>query len=99
MDFQKDLGDFYLRDENGKRVAEIKYSESLDDDQVWNADSTFVDQSLRGQGVAEKLVDRLVEEAERTNNKIQPKCSYVVKLFERKPDKYGHIQADTEESE
>ena len=47
-------------------------------------DHTFVDPSLRGQGVAEQLVDRVVEEMEKENKKIIASCPYVVELFKRK---------------
>ncbi|MCD8505683.1 MAG: N-acetyltransferase [Alkalibacterium thalassium] len=37
---------------------------------MWN--HTFVDPSLRGQGVAEQLVDRVVEEMQKEQKKIKP---------------------------
>ena len=92
MEFFKGENRFYREDEKGELIAEITYKE-LDDHTV-DADHTFVDPSLRGQGVAEQLVDRLVEEMEKEGKKIKPGCPYVAALFERKPDKYGHINAD-----
>ena len=41
-----------MNDENGKMVAEITYSVS---DKIIIIDHTFVDPSLRGQGIASKL--------------------------------------------
>lgn len=46
------------------------------------ADHTFVDSSLRGQGVAGKLLDALVKDMQEQNKKIIATCSYVVKKFQ-----------------
>ncbi|MDN6194774.1 MAG: N-acetyltransferase [Alkalibacterium sp.] len=89
MDFTKGDNRFY-KEENDKLVAEITY---LPKDETVDVNHTFVDQSLRGQGVAEQLVDRVVAEMEKKGKKIVPSCPYVKALFERKPEKYGHIQA------
>lgn len=91
MDFTKSEGRIYKEDENGETIAEITYKPVSDD--VVDADHTFVDPSLRGQGIAEKLVESLVEQMESEGKKIKPGCPYVEKLFERKPEKYGHIEA------
>lgn len=91
MEFLKDDGRIYLRNEKGKKIAQLTYSDHLEHDHVWNADSVFVDESLRGQGIAEQLVDELVVEAKRADRKIHAVCPYVVSLFERKSDKYESI--------
>lgn len=93
MEFLKEEGRIYKKNDEGKEIAEITYVPS-EVEGVVDADHTFVDPSLRGQGVAEKLVEALVEEMEKEGKKIKPVCPYVVALFERKPDKYGHINAD-----
>ncbi len=90
MEFTKGENRFY-KEEDGKLVAEITYVPKINSVEV---DHTFVDPSLRGQGVAEKLVDRVVEEMEKENKKIVAVCPYVVTLFERKPEKYASIIAD-----
>lgn len=92
MEFIKGENRFYKEDEDGKEIAEITYKPIGDD--VVEADHTFVDPVLRGQGMAEKLVEHLVEEMEAEGKKIKPVCPYVVKLFERKPEKYGHIATE-----
>ncbi|WP_161879002.1 GNAT family N-acetyltransferase [Alkalibacterium sp. MB6] len=90
MEFVKGTNRFY-KEEDGKLLAEVTF---VDQGDVVAIDHTFVDPSLRGQGIAEKLVDRVVEEMEKENKKIVPVCPYVVTLFDRKADKYGHIHAD-----
>lgn len=91
MEFNKGKNRFYKEDNEGKLIAEITYKPI--NEQIVDADHTFVDPSLRGQGIAEELVDRLVEEMEKEGKKIHPTCPYVVKLFERKKDKYENIIA------
>lgn len=89
MEFIKGDNRFYKEDADGKLIAEVTYK-PIDDETV-EADGTFVDDSLRGQGVAEQLVDRLVEEMKTEGKKIIPECSYVVALFKRKNEKYADI--------
>ncbi|MFA7204496.1 MAG: GNAT family N-acetyltransferase [Candidatus Caldatribacteriota bacterium] len=77
--FQHKNNRFFMNDENGKMVAEITYSMS---DKIIIIDHTFVDPSLRGQGIASKLVDSVVELAKKENKKIIPLCPYAKKQFE-----------------
>lgn len=78
--FKSEKGRFYLEDDNNKMIAEITY-EYLND-HVIDVDHTFVDSSLRGQGIARKLVDEVVLMARKDNLKIKPTCPYVVRVFE-----------------
>ncbi len=75
---QKDNG-FYMENEDGLNVAFITYQYESDD--IIVANHTFVDESLRGQGVAKELLDRLADFARENNLKVRPLCSYVVKAF------------------
>jgi uncharacterized protein len=43
--------------------------------------------------MAEKLLDYLADEMRKEGKKISPLCPYVVKQFERQPDKYGDVAA------
>lgn len=91
MKFTKGENRFYREDEGGNVIAEVKY-QPVDEDTI-DLTSTFVDESLRGQGIAEQLVNQVVEEAEKENKKIIPTCSYAESLFEKKEDKYKAINA------
>lgn len=73
-------GVFYLEDQS-KRLAEITFQWQSADTIV--ADHTWVDDSLRGQGIARRLVDALVAFAREKQLKIIPQCSYVDVLFRR----------------
>ena len=74
-------GEFFSMTETGQRNAEISY--------LWQgehqiiANHTWVDDSLRGQGVARQLLNTLVEFAREKQLKIVPTCSYVEVMFRR----------------
>lgn len=90
MEFEYGENRFY-KEKDGKLIAEVTYVPKGDTVAI---DHTFVDPSLRGQGIAEQLVDRVVEEMQKEQKKIKPVCPYVVELFKRKPDKYEHVSAN-----
>ena len=87
MQFQHEdngqLGEFFAVDDTGERIAEITY--------VWSnphtiiANHTWVDDSLRGQGVARQLLDVLVEFAREKNIKIIPLCPFAKSQFDKDP--------------
>lgn len=78
--FKVEDGRFYLEDEKGKMIAEITYSKA--GEKILIIDHTFVDPVLRGQGIAAKLVERVVELAIDENKKIVPLCPYAKRLFD-----------------
>ena len=51
---------------------------------------TIVSPSLRGQGIADKLLNAGVEYAEKKGYKIVPVCSYIVKKF--RSSRYDYIR-------
>lgn len=74
-------GEFFLENEQGQRIAEISYVWSGEDKII--ANHTWVDDSLRGQGMARQLLDTLVDFARKKQLKIVPTCSYVDVMFRR----------------
>ncbi len=80
MTFEKSGFMFYHGPEDNP-LAKIIYTPA--EDGVIIATSTVVDPSLRGQGIAKKLLDHLADFARQEGLKIRPECSYVVKAFER----------------
>lgn len=78
--FKHENGRFYMNDEAGEMIAEITYKYVGDH---IAADHTFVDPKLRGQGIAQKLVDEVVRLARNEKKQIDPVCPYVLRLFER----------------
>ena len=92
MEFEKSENRFYKNNEEGKMIAEVTYVPA--GDTIVILDHTFVDPSLRGQGIAAQLVDRVVEEMGSEGKKIVPLCPYAKELFNRKPEKYKTIEAE-----
>ena len=80
--FQTEQNRIFMTDAQGKTVAEITFPETAPG--IYTIDHTFVDGSLRGQGVASKLVQAAVDEIRRRNGEVRATCSYAVKwLSER----------------
>ena len=73
-------GGFFIG-RDGKRIAEQTYRRS--DASHISIDHTFVDDSLRGQGVARRLLDTLVAWARQTNTRVAATCPYAKKQFEQ----------------
>lgn len=67
----------FQEDETGRLVAEITFFETSPG--VFVIDHTFVDESLRGQGVASKLVQAAVDEIHKRKGKVEATCSYARK--------------------
>ncbi len=81
MNFTRENNKIYAKDSFGKIVCEIDFP-SENEGEV-TITHTFVDESLRGKGVAKLLVDEVVKVAKEEQLKIVPKCSYAVKYFEK----------------
>lgn len=73
----------YRLEEGGQVKAEITWTELAD---VMVIEHTFVDESLRNQGMAKKLLDKAAEYAREKQFKMEPVCSYAVTAFERYKD-------------
>lgn len=71
---------FYIGDPNHPD-AELTFKEK--DAETIIADHTFVDEKLRGQGVADQLFQELIQYARNKNLKIIPECSYIKMKMER----------------
>ncbi|MFC4410514.1 GNAT family N-acetyltransferase [Chungangia koreensis] len=93
MEFQlTELGNdsfAYVHEQDGKNLAEITWVRKGD---VMVMDHTFVDPSLRGQGVAKKLLDQAADYARDNGLKMQALCSYVVSAFNQSSS-YDDVKA------
>jgi uncharacterized protein len=81
VEIKKGQQQFYIGDREDVAIARITFE--WETEHVIVANHTYVDEALRGQQVAKKLLDVLVSYARENNLKIRPLCSYVVKAFER----------------
>lgn len=73
----------YAQGNGGKIIAEIDFPEVSPG--VFEITHTFVDGSLRGQGVAGKLVEAAVNNIKSRHGKVTASCSYAQKWLERHP--------------
>lgn len=84
MNFIKEKDRIYMKDDNDKVVAEINFKKEGD---VYNIYHTFVDESLRGKGIASKLVKEAVIYIKEKNGKVMASCSYTNSWLERHANK------------
>ncbi len=84
IDFIKEANKIYLNDDNNQTIAVVAFPRISEG--VVNIDHTFVDPSLRGQGVAGKLMEAAVAYFRANNLKVKPTCSYAVKWFSEHPE-------------
>ena len=78
MEFQREPGRIYAMD-GDKLIAEVTFPAQ---DGVAVIDHTFVDDSLRGQGVAGKLVRAAADQIRADGQKAEVVCSYAKVWFE-----------------
>ncbi|HIV52409.1 MAG TPA: N-acetyltransferase [Candidatus Mediterraneibacter norwichensis] len=90
MDFTHKENEIVLLSEEGALLAQITFPYKGEDRNTVEIDHTFVDASLRGQGIAGKLMKEVVNELETRNLKAVPTCSYAAGWFEKHPE-YAHL--------
>lgn len=84
MEFTHYSNQIVLYDNNGQVIAEVTFP-AVDKGTV-NVDHTFVDDSLRGQGVAGKLMQEVVSDLQSTGRKAKLSCTYAISWFEKHPE-------------
>ncbi len=83
MEFITEKDKIFATDESGKAIAEVTFPTY---DGVSIIDHTFVDPSLRGQGVASTLVKLAADSILKNGNKLAATCPYAVTWFARHPE-------------
>ncbi len=83
MEYITEKDRIYAEDKAGNIVAEVTFPSH---DGVSTINHTFVDPSLRGQGVAAELVKLAADKILSEGNKIAATCSYAVAWFKRHPE-------------
>ncbi len=81
-----------LKGEDGKALAEIIFPR-LSENAI-AITHTFVDPSLRGQGIAGELVKLVVAKAQKEGLKIKPVCSFAGAYFEEHPELNAWLYQD-----
>lgn len=82
MEFQYEPNRIYAAAPDGTLLAEITFPVR---DGVAVIDHTFVHESLRGQGVAGKLMEEAVSAVRKAGWKLGASCSYAVGWLEKHP--------------
>jgi len=90
MDFTRNENQIALFSETGSLLAEVTFPYTDETQSTVEVDHTFVDTSLRGQGIAGKLMSEIADELEKRDLKAVPTCSYAVSWFEKHPE-YAHL--------
>lgn len=83
MEFITKTERIYAVGESGELLAEVTFPVA---NGIATIDHTFVDESLRGGGVAGKLVKTAADKILADGNKIAATCSYAVAWFQRHPE-------------
>ncbi|NCC08789.1 MAG: N-acetyltransferase [Clostridia bacterium] len=78
MEFLHEDERIFAVDENGGLLAEVTFPVT---DGVANINHTFVDPSLRGQGIAGQLMKLAAEQIKTNGLRALPTCSYAIKWF------------------
>lgn len=79
MELQYQPQRIWLEDADGKLLAEVTFPIA---EGVATINHTFVDASLRGQGIAGKLMQAAADYLKENGRKIHPTCSYAVSWFQ-----------------
>ena len=84
-DIKQGTNQFYIGEDESSAIAKVTFKDK--DAETIIVDHTFVSEELRGQGVAGKLYNVIIDYARRENKKIVPECSYIkVKMERNKQD-------------
>ena len=83
MDFQKHEGRIFALGTNGELLAEVTFPTGPDG--IADINHTFVDESLRGQGVANQLLQAAAQELRAQGRKTKTSCWYAAQWFAKHP--------------
>ncbi|MCO7126976.1 N-acetyltransferase [Sporolactobacillus shoreicorticis] len=88
MELKKGSNRFYIIDGNNE-IGEVTFTE--DQPSVLSINHTYVDPKYRGQHIAQKLIQAVVDLAISEQKQVSPICSYAKVSFERNQE-YQRIQ-------
>ncbi|NJP39707.1 N-acetyltransferase [Oscillospiraceae bacterium HV4-5-C5C] len=94
MDFQYQEGRIFALDQAGQLLAEVTFPAR---DGIATIDHTYVSETLRGQGVAGRLVQAAVDQIRQRGLRPAATCSYAQLWLKRHPeytDRSGSDQDD-----
>ena len=80
MQFIKEENRIYATNIDNETIAEVTFYEI--ENGVYNIDHTFVDDSLRGQGIGSELVQEAVNTIKEKGAQVQATCPFASKWLE-----------------
>ncbi len=83
MNYITESDRIYATDPAGKLLAEVTFPSK---DGIATINHTYVDNSLRGQGIAGELVKLAADKILADGNQIAATCPYAVVWFQRHPE-------------
>ena len=89
MDWKYEDGRIYTENEKGELMAEATYV--VAENGELNIDHTYVNPSLRGQGVADKMMVAVAEYLRERETKAIASCSYAISWFKKNEQNYSDI--------
>lgn len=81
MNFEYETNKIFLKSHDGKIISEITFPK--EDDNVVNINYVFVDESMRGKGIADKLMKEAVEQIKKSNKKVIASCPFAKSWFQK----------------
>lgn len=82
-EFEEKKGSFFMV-EDKKRIAEMVYV--MAEPEMMIIEHTEVKESLRGQGIGQKLLEHLVDYVRKEGIKVKPLCKFVKAQFRKRED-------------
>jgi predicted GNAT family acetyltransferase len=85
MEMKHDSNWIYIMDDDKNVIAEVTFPNV--NEGVVDINHTYVDGSLRGKGIADKLVNAAYDSIKEQEKKALLSCPYAVKWFDEHPEK------------
>ena len=95
MNFVAESNRVFCEDAQGKLLAERTFPDI--GYHVVNLSHSFVDESVRGQGVASMLLVEAAVQIRKSGKKVIPTCSYAVKWFQKNPQYADILETKSQE--
>jgi len=94
MNYMYEKNRIYVNNEDGKMIVEATFP--FIKEGVVVIDHTFVDPSLRGQGVASELMHNVYQYVKKQGLKAVATCPYAVVWFKKHPEHTDIIDEETQ---
>lgn len=70
---------------DGEVLAKIEFPANKDGS-IWDITHTFVDPTLRGQGIANRLLAEVMRLAKEQDKRVKATCPFAIKMFSVTPE-------------